>query len=779
MKVAAVLLAVCCWLSAARCQYLETTILLPDTLGPLNGPYCLAWDDNPAHPRLYIGGEGDSGGVIVAEAITCKRLARVSTGPVKALCFVAPHGKLYVANAGSDTIKVVDCSTNQVVSEVRIASEAPVLQYNHLNDRLYCGGSSVSALDCAGDTLVHTILVAATVFELDSVDNKLYAGTAGPLSVIDCDGDSVAATVAGVDSAGALCFNPMAGKVYVASGDTLYAIQTSGDSIVARLPFGGLSPLLACDLERNRLHCAYGGNLGSIDCAADTVVLTTYTGVVPYALACNAARDLVYLALYGEVGVFNGTTGQVVTWITTQSSSGCGWSSSLDRLFCPPALHEEPPVQLCLFTTIDGSGDTLAGFLPLTLYASSLTLDTVHNRLYFVYPSLLSGCIGAVDCSRNTVTWYKYAAGAEAVCYNPNNDRLYWGIYDYYTGLSVVTVYDCAAESVVKRIPVNGRVHALRLHKGLNKLYAETWNPGLCIIDCKYDTLLAYIPWPDNYPRIQFLVPEDNRYWYLGPGGVIVVDCVGDTIVANVQDHIGSIDDACACSQERKIYTWDRLVIDMDRPEQVDSVEFWGNRFCYVPGEHKLYGCTNDDYHPYFLVLDTRSDTVTRRFSSPCMVSGMCLDRTGEYIYCAGYEDSMMLVISVRDDSIVATFRVTTIAAARDPLAANRLTNRIYEAQYFVYSGSGIPVVRDSLLIGLEELAQTECGPGVSPTVVNRNAPLRASTSADLYNASGRKTAVLEPGLNDISRLTPGVYFVRETRVQAQSQTARKLVVTR
>ena len=139
-------------------QYLESVIELPDTLGPLNGPYHLASTDDAAFPRLYIGGEGDSGGVIVAEAITCKRLARIPTGPVKALCFVPTHNKLYAALVGSDSIAVVDCATNQVVSVVRVADEAPVLQYNHLNDRLYCGGSSISVVDCASDTVVKTIL---------------------------------------------------------------------------------------------------------------------------------------------------------------------------------------------------------------------------------------------------------------------------------------------------------------------------------------------------------------------------------------------------------------------------------------------------------------------------------------------------------------------------------------------------------------------------------------------------------------------------------------------
>jgi len=278
-------------------------------------------------------------------------------------------------------------------------------------------------------------------------------------------------------------------------------------------------------------------------------------------------------------------------------------------------------------------------------------------------------------------------------------------------------------------------------------------------------------------------VPEDNRYWYLGPGGVIVVDCVGDTIVANVQDHIGSIDDACACREERKIYTGSGQVINMDKPAEVDTIQYVANRFCYAPDAHKLYACRNDRYHTTFVVLDTRGDTEVATFGSPCQVSGMCLDHTGKYIYCAGYEDSMMLVIDVSDDSIVTTFRVTTIAAARDPLTANRLTNRIYEAQYdyFVYFGGGIPVVRDSVLVGLEELAQAEYGVDDSPTVVNQNVPLRASSPADLFDASGRRAAVLESGLNDISHLAPGVYFIREESQAAspRPQAVRKIVIAR
>ncbi|GEM_PF-924051 len=779
--------------STASAQILETVIRLPDTLGPLNGPYCLAWDDNPAHPRLYVGGEGDSGGVIVAEAITCKRLAWVSTGPVKALCFVALHGKLYVAKAGSNSVAVVDCATNHVVSTIHVANEAPALLYNCLNDRLYCGGSSVSALDCAGDTLVHTIPVAATVFTLDSASGKLYAGSNGPLSVIDCAGDSVVATIPRVDSAGALCYNPTAGKVYATSGDTLFAVDSNHDSVVASLHFTGLGPILTFDPQRNRIYCTYSGNWASIDCAGDSVILTTHVGLTASFLACDVTRDRLYLTVpqYDPVlAVYDATAGQYVTEVDVDGlPSGSGWCPGLDRVYCLPDCVTEPHYyQSCLVSAVSGAGDSIAGLVPLTMVALAISLDTVHNRLYFMYSGGPIGCIGTVDCSCNIVTSYAYAGESPGpICYNPNNDRLYWSTGAYTGTNATITVFDCAGDSVVKRIPTIGGVQACQLHVGLNKLYAQAFDETLgknaiYVVDCDHDSVTSRIILHGDYLKKSFLVPEDNRLWYLGTNYVIAIDCVGDSVAADALDNLGSIDDACACPEDRKIYTSDGDVIDMDNPGHVGTIQFWGNRFCYVPGAHKLYACGNEEYptpHSVFLVLDTRNDTVTATFDGPCQVSGMCLDHTGDYVYSAGYEDSLVFVTDTRADSVVATVRTSTWAAARDPLVTNRRTSRIYEAQFGSMYGNGIPVIRDSLLIGLEELKSAPRPWCARPTLVSRSVPLRAVTRADLYDASGRKVAVLRPRLNDISQLVPGVYFLCEAQARAQAQATQKLVITR
>ena len=787
-------------------QILEGQITLPDTLGPLNGPYCIACTDDSAFPRLYVGGTGgfypgrppeDSGGVIVAEALTCKRLARIPTGPVKALCYVPIHNKLYVAKLNTDSVEVVDCATNQVVTAVLVAGEVPVIQYNSQNDRLYCGGNSTTVIDCDADTVIHTIAFAATVFGLDSIRNKLYVGRNGPLLVIDCAADTVVATIPEISLDSALCFNPTAGKMYAPSGDTLYAIRTDGDSVVARLAFSGLAPVLTCDPQRNRVYCANGGNWSSVDCAADTVLLTIGVGQTASFMACNVAQDRLFLTVPNycpEVAVYDATTGQWLKDIWQDGiPSGAGWCSGLDRLYGLPALQTNPPAQSCLLTAVIGTSDSMVGFVPLTMRARSVSVDTVHNILYFMYPGGTVGCIGIADCSRNVVAAYTYAGNTPGpMCYDPNNDRLYWSTASPYGDAYSMKVYDCATNKVVGDVPMDGEVQAVRLHQSLNKLYVSArdalGNVVVEVLDCSGDTVEKRIVIPDDRNMKFVLVPEDNRLWLLNVAHVVVIDCLTDSVVADAIDNLGSIDDACACPEDRKIFSgWGdgpSWIIDMDNPVHVETLQtVWddGMRFCYVPNAHKVYWCANygDPYpgHSVFRVIDSRTNAITATFGAQRQVSGMCLDHTGGYVYCTGYEDSVLLVIDTRADSVAATVRLPSLPTG--PPVLNSQTNRIYAAQYRV--SNDIPVIRDSMLIGLEELRSGTRPLSICPTLASRSVPLRSTTPAQLFDATGRRVAALRRGLNDISRLAPGIYFVHEEPQAAgrKPQAVRKVVVAR
>jgi hypothetical protein len=96
--------------------------------------------------------------------------------------------------------------------------------------------------------------------------------------------------------------------------------------------------------------------------------------------------------------------------------------------------------------------------------------------------------------------------------------------------------------------------------------------------------------------------------------------------------------------------------------------------------------------------------------------------------------------------------------------------------QVFQYYGAGV-----------EETPGAGARPAnTRPTVVRGVLWLTPATShkpqaASLLDAAGRKVAELHAGANDVSRLSPGVYFVRE-EPQASSlmpQAVRKVVVCR
>ncbi|MCX6841708.1 MAG: hypothetical protein NTX53_05450 [candidate division WOR-3 bacterium] len=93
------------------------------------------------------------------------------------------------------------------------------------------------------------------------------------------------------------------------------------------------------------------------------------------------------------------------------------------------------------------------------------------------------------------------------------------------------------------------------------------------------------------------------------------------------------------------------------------------------------------------------------------------------------------------------------------------------------------PVYRVKYSGGIEEAARPEVGVTRLATIVRgilflpEATNLKPQAASQLLDISGRKVLDLKPGANDVSRLAPGVYFVREVQVQAQA--VRKVVITR
>jgi len=86
---------------------------------------------------------------------------------------------------------------------------------------------------------------------------------------------------------------------------------------------------------------------------------------------------------------------------------------------------------------------------------------------------------------------------------------------------------------------------------------------------------------------------------------------------------------------------------------------------------------------------------------------------------------------------------------------------------------------------GVEDARRVVRASTRAPTIVRGVLRIGSQPTADgsrpgieLLDAGGRHAMKLKPGENDVRRLAPGVYFVREAQAQAQTQAIRKVVVT-
>lgn len=773
--------------STASGQILEGQILLPDSLGPLTGKTHVAFDENPAHPRMFIGSEDAD--VLVADALTGEKLARIATGRVYSVFYSTRHNRLYACTASS--VLVVDCSSYQVVKELDFMMHVNGIFYNSLSDRLYCNSEPMKVIDCAADSIVDSLPVhgAGDCFALDSVRNKLYVGTTSSLVAIDCATDSVVATIQEVRPVAAICCNPTAGKVYASAGETLFAVSTQADTVVFRLRVDTLDPQLDCDPVHNRVYYTYWSNLVALDCANDSVIWRKHLWARAIGLAAVPAYDKLY-ATFSALGagfyyVIDGSTGQVLHDIFLGSEYQPYHCAAANRVFLVA-----PNIEVAW---IDCDADSICGAIPLSMEGVgvyNMCVDSVHNRLYFCRPyGGARGYVGVVDCASNKVTSYSTAFDRPSwLTYNPVGNKLYACSYD-----SCIFVYDCAADTILKVIRTgdNHRVYSLYWHPTLNKLYAVVINypndaARLAVIDPVSDTIVKVLPLR-GVPKEAFLVPELNQLWFFY-GQYTVVDCLQDSILMDTTPPwYGGHAGACYNLLDRRVYLPSdyasggdsvMYVIDMDTQLTIGSIPVptrWPSRTAYCAAQaRKVYWLFWDDQGDRpdsVFVVDCRSDSIVKKLSAPGSADRM-LDRNGDYVYFVGGDS--LTVLDTRADSFVNKIDVrvgVTLSMKNDA------TNRLYLTGY----SNTIQVVYDSVVMpGLHATPGDPTQALRAQTLLSRIQPLRCVTESALFDPSGRRVAVLKPGPNDISRLAPGVYFVREEKAGSGKQSAgvTKLVLT-
>jgi YVTN family beta-propeller protein len=467
---------------------------------------------------------------------------------------------------------------------------------------------------------------------------------------------------------------------------------------------------------------------------------------------------------------------------------------------------------------VDCAGDSVLAVVKTGAGPAALLANPVSNRVYTANQygddvSVIDGAANAVLASVTTGMW------DNLLVYDPNGSKVYC------SGSNWVVAISGATNEVIRAIPVPGWQAALACNPVSNKVYAAGDYPArLSIIDAAADSVIASLSLDDQSPLAMACNPVSGKAYcatenairiYSGsgdtliktlPGGtvsgmlcnptnnevyclmvdgnnVMVVSGAGDSVVKMIA--VGTNPQALAYdTAANRLYVANNYdaslsVIDCGLDSAVATVAVNGYPVAlgFNPTDHKVYAACDNSIS----VIDAAHDSVVASFAVGGYPNAFVYSAANDWMYFTRRNDNMVVTIDGVSNQIVDS---VIVDAGPTCLVLNPQQHRVYSANMW---SSDVSVISDSAL-GVAELRRVAVrNPRPAATIVRGVLVLGAVGSrqntvdrAGLLDITGRKVLELKTGANDVSRLAPGVYFIREQPTVSGKPSAvfvRKVVI--
>jgi YVTN family beta-propeller protein len=748
--------------SAALSQWLERTLLLPDSFSGLTQPVHLLWDslDN----TVYVGGAVGNYMLVIDDRTGIKKALVPTLFPVTSLAFSPDCRKVYALNGHRKTVLVFDASTHQWLDSFQKATEQNGPCYNPVGRKLYyAGGWDVTVVSCDGDSVLSAIHVHAGfsypcyvakhnsvyitdwynrgVWVVDGVadtfvrfiytdrhqpcnleydwrDDKIYTTSNlwndSSISVVSCSLNMVIDTIKVFRLLGRLRYNPVNNRLYVADGSSggsrLAAIDCATDSILHFISVGSGPAFLVFDSLHNRIYCTNTGSnsVSVIDCTRDSVIAT--------------------IAVDGATGF------------------AC-YASMTHRLFCVNTGSSAVSV-------IDTDSNLVVARIPLSRCSPvALCFHQPNGKVYSACGNIDS--VAVIASEENTVTALVPVGDRPTlVCSNPLDNKVYCAGLD-----SSLTVIDGVSDTAIATLRIGAQPSALCFNSTADKVYcAGSSNGTISAIDGVTNNLVATVG-VGAQPAALCVNPIDNKVYsanYAG-GSVSVISGSSDSVIATVS--VGSQPVAlCFNSVNDKVYCANSggasiSVIDGASNRLLGHAPAAGApvALCYNPLADRVY-CANSTSNSV-TVLDGAADTLLAIVPVGLRPAALSFDSAHNYVYCVNPDGDSVTVIDAAFNTVASR-----VAVGDNPVALAWVpnVNRMYVANR---DGSSVSVI-NTTPPGVEEGAIVPAGKQ-PPLVVRGRLLVHDSGSAMLLDATGRLVRRVKDGPNDISELAAGVYFLR------------------
>ena len=787
MRLITSLLIVGCILSLAHGQWVERTTVIPDSLSGLTNPGTMIY--NTGNNFLFVG--GDNGPAII-DGLTDRLIVRASRGGLGQYraCYAAPLNKLYwIGGENGGRTFVLDGATGRDLASIATPNARDIC-YNPMVNRVYVPARDTSGylivINAANDSVLGKLSVGVgsqSSVACAPAENKVYvmSDLDGTVTVIDCDVDSIVDTLTVGVVPGQLVYNRISNKLYRCGWDaTVTIIDCHSDTILGRVVLPGGIETAVYNPAADKLYCDDGEGICIISGQGDSLLGRVPLGRNPRAVLFDSTDDLV--------------------WCSFNSDTICA---------------------------IDGQGDSLCARVAVASVPSSMCYNPTRNRLYLEDANVTVVNPAARRAEKRILLSYEpvalcwakssnkmYCAGRNEASVAVFNNNLFEKlipvgrgpvalVHDRPLGIlccadsadSAVSIIDCRGDSVIATVKVGLAPKRICVDTILHKAWCSS-DSAVAAIDLQAESLTAVMRVPALGIPVLLADPARARVYCATAydAHVIVLDAVEDSIIASIP--VGAdVEDLALNPGANLIYCATQensavAVIDGASLEVVNIIPAGDYPWAlFYNGLHNKLYCANGYGEQSVTVIDCGAPmpVATIRLSFPVMA--LAYDPTADRLYCLDSYDGYVAIVDCRQDTLLKTLRVGSRPVAAAYSASWR---RMYVANQY---GSSVTVIRDTARVGIEAPDDLPTVARPMPTVIRGvlhlprdmgagHDPIALGESGlcpkpQLLDVEGRKVMDLKPGANDLSRLAPGVYFVREAQVQAQAQTVRKVVLTR
>ncbi len=276
-------------------------------------PFALAYD--PANTYLYITNAGSST-VSVLDSKTNVIVATIHVEDMpQAAAYDPSNNEILVANTGNTTVSAINGTTNQVIATISVGSSPDAIGYDPENGYAYVADSddnNVSVINSTND-VVGTFSVGSDASA--SISSVLYDGAShslyfmdynsGTIYVIDAKTQGMITTIdLGLEaSPDAAAIDPNNNFVYVADDDNnLSVIDGSTNTLINKISVGPVDTAsleaVAYSPQDGNVYVAdaYDNNVSEINPLNGAIVNTLNVGSNPVGLAYDGENHNIYVA---------------------------------------------------------------------------------------------------------------------------------------------------------------------------------------------------------------------------------------------------------------------------------------------------------------------------------------------------------------------------------------------------------------------------------------------------------------------------------------------------